>query len=145
MAARRHLVEHNPDALFVYFMSPDIAGHHKGFDPGVSEYRRAIELVDGLTGIILRAIRARRTFSEEDWLVLVTSDHGGKGTHHRKGHQDKDVLTVFLIVSGSAARPGEIESPTYIVDAPVTALTYLGVEIDDAWGLDGKAVGLRGK
>ena len=145
VAARRHLAERDPDALFVYFVSPDIAGHHNGFDPGVSEYRRAIEVVDGLTGMILRAIEARRTFSEEAWLVLVTSDHGGKGTHHRKGHQDKDVLTVFLIVSGSAAWPGEIKSPTYIVDAPVTALTHLGVEIDNAWGLDGKPVGLRGK
>ena len=142
VAARRHLAERDPDAMFVYFVSPDITGHHNGFDPGVSEYRRAIEVVDGLTGMILRAIEARRTFSEEAWLVLVTSDHGGKGTHHRKGHQDKDVLTVFLIVSGSAAWPGEIKSPTYIVDAPVTALTHLGVEIDDAWGLDGKAVGL---
>ena len=31
---------------------------------------------------------------------------------------------------------------TYLVDAPVTVLTHLGVEPDEAWKLDGRAVGL---
>jgi hypothetical protein len=36
-----------------------------------------------------------------------------------------------------------IEDPSYIVDVPITALTHLGVPIDSAWQLDGKAVGIR--
>jgi hypothetical protein len=34
-------------------------------------------------------------------------------------------------------------APVEIVDVAVTALAHLGVAIDPAWGLDGKAVGLR--
>jgi arylsulfatase A-like enzyme len=142
-SARRHLHAGDPGALFVYFILPDATGHERGFDPRVRDYRRAIEAVDGLVGTLLRQIRAREFFRNEDWLVLVTTDHGGKGRHHRSGHQDKDVMSVFLIVSGRAARRGRIATTTYIVDPAVTALTFLGVTIDEAWGLDGRAVGLR--
>jgi predicted AlkP superfamily pyrophosphatase or phosphodiesterase len=142
-AAGRHLTEANPAAVFVSFILPDTVGHRSGFDPSVREYLHAIEMIDRLVGTVLRGMRNRKTFAREDWLVLVTSDHGGKGTHHKAGHGDPDVLTVFLIMSGPAVRPGKIESPTYIVDPAVTALTHLKVDIDPAWGLDGKAIGLR--
>ncbi len=123
-------------------MLPDAVGHRRGFHPDVREYRQAIEIIDGLVGTVLGAMRNRKTFAREDWLVLVTSDHGGRGTHHHSGHRDPEVLTVFLIMNGPAVRPGKIASPTYIVDPAVTALTHLNVDIDPAWGLDGKAVGL---
>jgi hypothetical protein len=142
-AARRHVVEDDPDALFVYWALPDAVGHERGFGRHVREYRRAVETVDNFTGVLLRAIRTRKNFGREEWLVVVSSDHGGKGTHHRNGHQDPDVLTVFLIVSGPAAERGRIRSQTYIVDAAATALEYLGVDIEDAWGLDGRVVGLK--
>jgi arylsulfatase A-like enzyme len=144
-AASHHLAVDNPDAVFIYFRLPDAIGHRSGFDPGVLEYRQAIEAVDRLVGVVLRGKRVRMSFGREEWLVLVTSDHGGRGTRHDAGHRDPAVLTVFLIVSGPAARAGAIGSPTYIVDPPVTALTHLGVPIDAAWGLDGKAVGLARK
>ena len=142
-AARRHLLEGDPDALFVYWALPDVVGHERVFHRSVRDYRRAIETVDSLAGTLLRAIWARKGFRYEDWLVLVTSDHGGKGTHHRNGQHDRDVLTVFLIVSGPAAQPGRIRPPTYIVDPAATALSHLGVELEPAWGLDGRVVGLK--
>ena len=145
-AARRHLAAYDdPDALFVYWALPDATGHESGFHRQVREYRRAIETVDSLTGVLLHAIWARKTFRREEWLVIVTSDHGGQGTHHRNGHHDAEVLSVFLIVSGPAARRGRMQFPTYIVDPPVTALRYLGVAIEDAWGLDGRVVGLKAR
>jgi predicted AlkP superfamily pyrophosphatase or phosphodiesterase len=144
-AAAQHLAEDNPDAVFVYFGLVDGLGHAKGFHPSVPEYIKAIEVVDRFVGAVLRAMAGRKSFAEEDWLVLVTTDHGGKDKDHTRGHKEKEILTVCLIVSGPAAERGKITSPTYIVDAPVTALAHLGVEIDRAWGLDGKVVGLKPK
>jgi hypothetical protein len=140
--AARHLTEADPVAVFVLFKLPDAVGHWRGFHPDVPEYRQAIETTDGLVGSLLRALRNRKTFARENWLVLVTSDHGGSGRRHHGGHSDPAVLTVFLIIDGPAVRQGKIASPTYIVDPAVTALTHLNVTIDPAWGLDGKAVGL---
>jgi hypothetical protein len=53
------------------------------------------------------------------------------------------IRTVFLIVSGPSAEHGKIDEPTSIVDVVPTALTHLGVRIDEKWKLDGRAVGLQ--
>jgi arylsulfatase A-like enzyme len=79
----------------------------------------------------------------EDWLVVVTSDHGGRGTNHTKGHDVSEILHSFLIVSGAAAARGTFAEPTYLVDAAATVLAHLGIDPDEAWGLDGVPRGLK--
>ncbi len=142
-AAVAELAQHNPDAMVVYFGQVDETGHSFGFDPQVPEYIEAIERVDGLLGKVLAAVHARKTYSQEDWLVIVTSDHGGKGKGHGGGHEVPEILHSFLIVSGASARRGTFDDTVYLVDVVPTALTHLGVEIDPEWKLDGRAVGLK--
>jgi len=127
----------------VYFGSVDESGHKVGFHPSVNLYVAAIEVVDGQVGQLLKAIDSRPSRAAENWLILVSTDHGGKGTGHGDGHKVPEICTVFLIVSGPAAQQGKIEKQTYLVDLPVTALVHLGVKIDPAWKLDGQAVGLK--
>jgi predicted AlkP superfamily pyrophosphatase or phosphodiesterase len=141
--AVRLLKEKNPDAMFVYFGNVDETGHKTGFHPAVAEYMQALEQVDRHVGTLLETVRARPSFAKEDWLTLVCTDHGGRGTNHGGGHLFEEVRTVFLIVSGPSAARGSIDRPTQQVDVPTTALTHLGVKIDPAWNLDGRAVGLR--
>lgn len=141
--AATFLREDNPTATMVYFGAVDETGHADGFHPSVPEYIAAIETVDRHIGTLLKAIEARETYQAEDWLVLVSTDHGGKGTGHGKGHDVPEIYTTFLLVSGPSAQPGEIEEQTYVVDLSVTALVHLGVKIDAAWNLDGRAVGLK--
>jgi predicted AlkP superfamily pyrophosphatase or phosphodiesterase len=131
------------DCLFVYFGQVDETGHKHGFHPTVQPYTAAIETVDGHVGAILDALRSRPTYAQEDWLVVVTSDHGGKGTGHGKGHDVPEILNSFLIVSGPAAAQGKFEEQTYLVDAAATVLAHLGVQPDPAWELDGQPRGLK--
>ncbi len=133
----------NPDAVFLHLDNVDEAGHHKGFSPEVPEYLRAIEEVDGRVGRILEVLRGRKTYATEDWLIIVCTDHGGKGRGHGGGREVPAIREVFLIVSGPAATRGKIAGPTYLVDVAATALTHLGVRLDPAWKLDGRPVGLR--
>jgi len=141
--ASRHLQDGDPHATMVYFGSVDETGHKVGFHPSVKPYVAAIEVVDGHVGQLLQAIDARPSRAGENWLVLVSTDHGGRGTGHGSGHKVPEIRTVFLIVSGTAARQGKIQQQTYLVDLPVTALVHLGVKIDPAWKLDGRSVGLK--
>jgi arylsulfatase A-like enzyme len=89
----------------------------------------------------LKAMRGRATFAAEDWLVLVTTDHGGSGTKH--GQDIPEHRTIFLIVHGPSAQPGKLEPPPVSVDVVPTVLTHLGVPLKEDWKLDGKAVGLK--
>jgi hypothetical protein len=142
-AAVELLGEQDPAAIFVYFHQTDTVGHILGFSPEVPRYIEAVENVDREIGRVLEALRARPSYEEEDWLILVASDHGGLGRTHRRGRHEPQILTVPLIVSGPAVEPGRIAEPAFIVDLVPTMLAHLGIEIDPRWGLDGKVIGLR--
>ena len=141
--AVKQLSEANADILFLYIGQVDVAGHAHGFHPTVPEYIAAIERGDKLVGQALAAVKSRKTYADEDWLVIITSDHGGKGTGHGGGHQTPEILNSFLIVSGPSAKRGQFEEQVYLVDAPVTALAHLGVTAKEEWKLDGRVVGLK--
>jgi predicted AlkP superfamily pyrophosphatase or phosphodiesterase len=141
--AVKQLTEGNPDLLFLYIGQVDVAGHTHGFHPTVPEYIAAIERADKLVGRAVAAVKERKTYAAEDWLVIVTSDHGGKGTGHGGGHQTPEILNSFLIVSGNSAGRGEFKEQVYLVDAPVTALAHLGVKAKEEWKLDGRVMGLK--
>ena len=72
--AAEHLVQADPDALFVYLGDPDEVSHeHQSIG---EEYRDAIVRADGLVGRLVAAVQARPTRAAEDWLILVSTDHG---------------------------------------------------------------------
>jgi predicted AlkP superfamily pyrophosphatase or phosphodiesterase len=137
------LSEGNPDVLFLHFDDVDHAGHAKGFHPTVPDYIAAIERVDGCIGRVLAALRARPTYAAEDWLILVSTDHGGRGTSHSDGADVPEIRTMFIIVSGAAASREAPAESTFVVDVAATALAHLGVTLKPEWQFDGKPVGLK--
>lgn len=139
--AVREIGGNAPTAVVAYLGQVDEAGHAHGFHPTVPQYTNAITRVDAHVGTLLAVVDERRAAGEE-WLVVATTDHGGRGTGHGGSHEFEEVTTVWLLVSGDGATAGDAAEPTAIVDLVPTALTYLGVEIDPAWELDGAARGL---
>ncbi len=141
-AVRGILATRDPDIVFVYFADVDVAGHNHGFHPASPEYLAEIAEVDGQIGRILEALRARTTHASEDWLILVSTDHGGTidGIH---GRDEEAHRRIPFIVSGRAAARGILHASVNQVDVPAIALAHLGVEIDPAWGWDGRVVGLK--
>jgi len=137
--AAAHLGGADPAALFVYLGDPDETSHQYGSIG--EEYRAAIALADRHVGILMEAVRSRATYATEDWLVVVSTDHGRRedGGH---GGDTPEERTIFLLVSGPAALNGILAEPAFIVDVSVTALAHLGIAIDPEWDLDGKPVGL---
>jgi predicted AlkP superfamily pyrophosphatase or phosphodiesterase len=131
----------DPDVVFLHFDDVDGAGHKYGFHPKVPQYLRAIERTDAHLGAVLKALRARKGYPREDWLTLVSTDHGGSGKGH--GKDIPEHRTIFLIVSGPSAARGVLAPAPGVVDVAATALTHLGVPPERGWKLDGKAVGLR--
>lgn len=131
----------DPDILFVYIGAPDEISHQTG---GIGlEYRQAIATADRHLGRLVEGVRSRSTFHEEDWLVLVTTDHGRteRGGH---GGDSPEEATVFYLASGPSVGVGAPVEPPATVDLVATALAHLGIEPDSAWELDGRVVGLSG-
>ena len=95
-AAMNALTNSNPDLLFVSFDNVDHAGHVYGFSPLISQYIDAIDTMDAHINLILGALRSRPTFLNEDWLIVLTTDHGGTPTGHGGGTiEERNIFSVF--------------------------------------------------
>ena len=137
-AASQLVSQHDPDVLFLHFDEVVQAGHSYGFGPNVPGYLDTIGLVDGRIGVVLTALRGRKSYGQEDWLILISTDHGGSGREH--GENVPEHRTIFLIVSGPATALVQIEPPPLVLDIAPTVFTHLGLCIDTAWDWDGHAV-----
>lgn len=70
------------DFIFVIYEPTDSTGHGKGFSFNNPKYQEAFAKQDAYGYEAIQAIKARETYETEDWLIIVTSDHGGIGTGH---------------------------------------------------------------
>lgn len=128
------------DALFLYLGDVDVAGHEFGFHPDKHGYRDAIVRADEQVGLVLRAMRERETFEDENWLVIVTTDHGGSIDGQHAGNTPEK-RTIPFIVWGREIRPHSIFPGPKNVDGVKTALYHMGVPPEAMEDLDGNIVG----
>lgn len=70
------------DFIFTIFEYPDHVGHDTGFCIENPEYADAFTLCDAQCKLIIDAIESRENYETEDWLIILTSDHGGYNTGH---------------------------------------------------------------
>src|SRR5436190_8634102 len=133
----RRLTNSNPDVFWMLLLDVDSAGHASGWGPTVSNYVRAIEIADAHVGQIIGALTNRVTYTNEDWLVVVTTDHG----EHDHPDPERSRIT-FVINSGPSAARGVMWPAPSIVDVCATVLTHMRVPIDPGWNLDARVSGL---
>ncbi len=127
-----------PDAVMWYIDLPDHAGHGHSYYPYSKQYEAAVRESDGYVGEVLAAIAARPTFANEDWLVVVTADHGGWERSH--GQMSTQCYTIPFVVAGRRVRQGRIPGVPHNYDAAPTALAHFGVDVSKI-DFDGKVRG----
>lgn len=72
------------DFIFTIYEPTDSVGHSKGFTFNNPGYKNAFRTEDAYALEAIKAIKARPTYENEDWLIIITSDHGGITTNHGK-------------------------------------------------------------
>lgn len=118
----------------------DAAGHSIGW--GSQQYYTALQNVDSLIGSIMTSLNARPGVGSgaENWLVLITADHGGQGFGH-DASQGLINWEVPYVISGPAV-VDDIQLPQGTLrDVVPTALWHMGID-PFALGLDGTVRGL---
>ncbi len=70
------------DFIFTIFEHTDHEGHDTGFDLGNEAYVNGFYAEETESAEIIEAIESRLTYGLEDWLIIITSDHGGFNTGH---------------------------------------------------------------
>jgi predicted AlkP superfamily pyrophosphatase or phosphodiesterase len=129
------------DVIFIQLDDVDHAGHKNGYGPHVPKYIDSIESTDNLVGKIISALEKRDSYKKENWLIMLSTDHGGLKRRH--GGTTPQESTSFFIAHGTSVQAKELEKEVAVVDIAVTAMAHLGVPIDPKWDLDGKIQGIR--
>ncbi|XVV15061.1 alkaline phosphatase family protein [Actinoplanes sp. CA-131856] len=125
-----------PDASFVYLGNTDAVAHASGTG---SAYLSAIATQDKQLGQLLAAVKGRATYASEDWLILVTTDHGHRVPLGGHGGCGIDERGTFLLATGAGIAAGSRPIDGRQVDLAATALAQFGVTA----AVDGKDVRKR--
>ena len=135
--AARYVREHGPDLSWVYLEFTDDVGHM--FGDG-SELTEAVSLMDENVGKIWQAVRSRQETHNENWLVVVTTDHGrdsATGTSH--GGQSARERTTWIATNSQSLNDHFGNSPAIVDILPsITNHLELTIPTEIADQLDGQ-------
>jgi len=132
--------ESNINLLVMMFAELDGVGHQSGFGAEYETYQAMLQKTDTEIGLITDAIKARPHYGDEDWLIILSTDHSGEPELHHGANIPEHRLIPF-IMNGPSVVAGEIWPPPQTVDIVATALTHLGTYPVE--GSDGVPVGFE--
>ncbi len=119
--AKSYLETDAPDFVFLYLGWPDCAGHDFGWMG--EEYLRAVRGSWDCIETICRGL-------DDEYLVIVTADHGGHGRSH--GTELPEDMTIPILLSHRDLPAAEAEGGS-ILDIAPTVCSVLGVAPDGEW------------
>jgi len=124
--AARYIRENGPDVSWVYLQHTDDIAHFYGDGKKMTS---AVKLMDERVGKVWGAVLDRQKSHQEDWLVIVTTDHGRDSKSGRShGGQSKRERTTW-ISTNSTKLNGRFQQNPAIVDILPSIATHLGLEI----------------
>ncbi|MCQ2388790.1 MAG: alkaline phosphatase [Kiritimatiellae bacterium] len=127
-AAIAYVKEKKPAFFTVYYDSPDDKGHQNGW--GSPEYLDRLAELDADLAKLLDAVKEAGML--EDTVVMVTSDHGGKGKGH--GGPTLSEMERPVVLWGKGVKRGhELAFPGTNYDTGATLAALLGIDPPACW------------
>ncbi|KYG74538.1 type I phosphodiesterase/nucleotide pyrophosphatase [Roseivirga ehrenbergii] len=114
-----------PNLSWVYLEFTDDMGHMYGDSPQMIE---AVKGMDNQVGRIWAAIQQREREYNEDWMIVITTDHG-RTESNGKGHggQSERERTTWIVTNQNNLNK-RFENNPPVVDVAASALRFLGIE-----------------
>jgi Type I phosphodiesterase / nucleotide pyrophosphatase len=125
--AAKCIRDHAPDLSWVYLEYTDDAGHRHGDSPQRDE---AIGFLDQQLSRVWDAVEYRKQHFKEDWLVIVTTDHGrdAKTGRNHGGQSDRE-RTTWIATNASNLGPYFYHELPGIVDIMPSIASFLHIPI----------------
>jgi predicted AlkP superfamily pyrophosphatase or phosphodiesterase len=126
--AARIISSKAPDLTWVYLEFTDDMGHKHGDSP---QFHYAIIAADKQIGKVWEAIKKRESEHNEDWLIVITTDHGrdAQTGHNHGGQSERERLT--WIVTNAGERNARFDQNPGIVDIFPTIANHLHLDIPE--------------
>lgn len=124
--AARYIREAGPDLSWVYLQHTDDVAHQYGDGP---EFAAAVRLIDSQIGAIWASIKERRASHDEDWMLVVTTDHGRDAqTGKEHGDQSDRERNIWIVTNSQKLDDNFFANPG-IVDIMPSLADHLRLEI----------------
>lgn len=126
-----------PDLSWVYLEYSDDMGHKFGDS---EQQQKAIEYVDNQVGRVWDAVEYRKDKFKEDWLIIITTDHGrdAKTGKNHGGQSDRE-RTTWMVTNAKKLNKYYHDFEPGIVDIMPTIAEFMSLKIprERAVELDG--------
>lgn len=127
--AGRYISENGPDLSWVYLEYTDDMGHRYGDNP---QTRAAIEKADAQIGRIWKAVQEREKQFGEEWMIVITTDHGrDAATGHNHGGQSDRERTTWIVTNVGDLNAHFRETPGAVDIAP-SLLSFMKVPLPES-------------
>jgi hypothetical protein len=125
VAEASHVIKDSaPDMSWIYLEYTDDMGHRYGKSPQLDT---AISMLDKQIEKIMQAVSYRENNFNEEWLVIITTDHGRDAqTGKNHGGQSDSERNTWLIMN---KKPAPEVVKTAIVDIFPTIAAYLNIQL----------------
>jgi predicted AlkP superfamily pyrophosphatase or phosphodiesterase len=122
--AARHIAQRGPHLSWVYLQHTDDAGHAHGDSEA---FHAAVRQADAMVGRLWRAVRQREALGEQ-WMVVVTTDHGRDArTGRGHGGQSARERTTWIVANQRPLTPRFLAGEAAIVDIAPSILRHLRI------------------
>ena len=136
--AVRHLGAEGPDLSWVYLEHTDGISHEYGDSP---DFYEAVEHVDQQLGRVWETIEKRQAANAEDWLIVITTDHGRDAeTGMDHGGQSERERTTWIVTNSKRLNSHFNEMPGVVDILPsIAAHMNIAIPADVQSHLDGQS------
>lgn len=124
--AAEHFKNKAPDLSWVYLQHSDDVAHQYGDSPIL--YTN-IKYEDQLIGKVYDAVKKRASTHNEDWLFIVTTDHGRNASGYGHGGQSERERNTWIYLNKSQVNSYAKNNRVGIVDLAPTILNFLKVDL----------------
>lgn len=118
--------ENAPDLNWVYLWYTDYAFHLYGDSKFCDKY---VIKTDELIGKIWEAVKYREKFFDEEWLVIVTTDHGRNESGHSHGKQSHRERNVWISTNYKKVNEHFNKSDLSLVDINPTICKFMDFDV----------------
>lgn len=122
-AVVNELANNDPSVVVAQFHSAETAGAANGYTETATAYTTAINTLDGYIGEMLTALKARKGYAGENWLVIIAANKGGASVSG--GQPGSNIFNdasrnTYLAFYNPRFSPNRVEQPN------INSLPYVG-------------------
>lgn len=126
--AGKYILENGPDLSWVYLEFTDDMGHMYGDSPAFYD---AVKKADARVGKVWNAIKERQRKFGEEWMIVITTDHGrGAKTGKDHGGQSDRERTTWIVTNAKPLNARFHQTPGAVDIAP-SILKFMNLSIPE--------------